>query len=117
MATVTVTASKLIRTNEASTAVTPTAFASTNTIKVPFTSKNMVIAITPSSGAGGNITVSKGDGIAGINDLVVAVTAEKTSYIQLDSSSYEQISGENKGYAILTAASGVAGTITVVNAL
>lgn len=113
MATVSVTASKLVRTNEASEAVTPATFASGDTVKVPFTDKNIIIAIT--AGATGNVVVSKGDGIAGINDLTVGLTKDKTSFIQLDSSSYEQISGTNKGYAILTPA--VAGTITAVNGL
>lgn len=113
MATVTVTQHKLLRTNEPSGALAPTAFASSDTVKIPMTDKNIVVRVTTTTA--GNVTFSKGNGIGGVADLVVAGEATKEFFIQLDSSSFEVVTGANKGYCIMTPA--VAGTISVVNAL
>lgn len=113
MATVTVNQHKLIKTNEPSASLAPTAFAASDTVKIPFTDKNIVVRITTTTT--GNVTFSKGDGIGGVSDLVVAGEATKEFFIQLDSSSFEVLTGANKGYCIMKPA--VAGTISVVNAL
>jgi hypothetical protein len=113
MATVTVAQHKLLRTNEPSGALAPTAFSAGDTVKIPMTDKNIVVRVTTTTA--GNVTFGKGEGIAGVADLVIAGEATKEFFIQLDSSSYEVLSGANKGFCIMTPA--VAGTISVVNAL
>ena len=115
MANVTVTLADILKANEASPAggVTPSTFAADDTVKVPMDDKNVVVAITAS--ATGTVTVSAGDGIGGVADLVLSVPQDKTVFVQLDSSSYEQITGDNKGYAILTPSG--AGSIVAVSTL
>ena len=113
MANVSVELNKLVRTNEASEGVTASTFASGDIVKVPMLEKNVVIVVKPS--ATGNIVVKKGTGLAGVADLTIACTSGKTIAIQLDSSAFEVINGENKGFAILAPA--IAGEIVAVNAL
>lgn len=117
MATVTLTTTKVLQPNAAYPAagVAPSTYSSGDTIKIPMDEKNVVLAITGATGAG-TLTFDAGDGIGGTNDLAIATVKDKTVFVQLDSSSFEQISGANKGYAIATAATN-GGSIVAVATL
>lgn len=121
MATVTANIAQLMRTNEA-VGAEPSTFSGGDTIKVPMDGKNVVIVFKTTAGnegaeVTGTHTVDAGNGIAGTNDLDIDVTSEENVVIQLDSSSYEQITGANTGYAVITADSTAGGEVIVLGAL
>ena len=113
MATKTITAQPLIRTNEASASAAATAFSSGDTIKAPITERGTIFAIT--GGGAGNVVIKAGNGLAGVNDMTIALKNGETIFIQVDSSAFEVVSGTDKGYVIMEPA--VAGTISVTNGI
>ena len=105
---------KLLRTNEVcANPEAPTTLTANTAVAIPATEKLVTICIIP--GATGNVTFSKGDGLAGVTDLTVSVTKDKANYIVLDTSAFMKLEGDDKGHIVMTPA--VAGTVSVINAL
>ena len=123
--TVTVPLTELLQPNTATpnAGVTPSSYAATDTVLIPMTDKGVIVAITGATGAG-TLTVAKGTGIGASNDLAISTVKDKTVFVQLDSSSYEDIEAKqadgttnpNYGYAVATA-TGNGGSIVAVSAL
>lgn len=108
---------ELVKANEASKAETPIAVTANTAFYLPAIGRTMVIGITPA--ANGTVTVTKGDGISATNDLSFAVTKDKISFIQLDTSSFEYIGAPDSDgdTAFIKLTSTAAGTCVAVNAL
>lgn len=117
MATKLSTVCELFKANEASKAETPITVTANTAFYLPAVGRTMIIGITPA--ANGTVTVTKGDGVAAMNDLVFTVTKDKICFIQLDTSSFEYI-GEadaDGDTAFIKLTSTAAGTCVAVNAL
>ena len=110
MAEVIVTKGTLLRANEVcANPVEPTPFESGDTVKIPATDKNLVIEII--AGTTGNVVFSKGTGIAGVVDLTLAVGADLSSFVELDTNAF----ADDEGNIVMVPE--VGGTISVINAL
>lgn len=83
------TVCELFKANEASVAQTPISVTASTAFYLPAIGRTMIIGITPA--ATGTVTVTKGDGVAAMNDITFAVTKDKISFIQLDTSSFEYV--------------------------
>jgi len=110
MAIVTVTQHELVKSNMLSTAAAETSFAASDTVKFPYDGKDPLIRLKATTA--GNVVFSAGNGIQGVESLTLALPATKETYIRLDAGFFENVTGENKGFVIMTPA--VAGTATVI---
>ena len=109
------TVCELISANTASAAQTPVALTANTAVYVPAIGRTMVIGITPA--ANGTVKVYKGDGLAATNDITFAVTKDKISFIQLDTSSFEILDPTNENNESIKLECSAAGTLVAVNAL
>lgn len=111
------TVCELFKANEPSTAQTPVAIAKDTAVYIPALGRTMVIGVTPA--ANGEVEVAAGDGVAAMNSITYAVTKDKISFIQLDTSSFGIIdpADENVGSIKLTLRTAATGTLVAVNAL
>ena len=111
------TVCELFKANEASEAQTPVAIAKDTAVYIPALGRTMVIGVTPA--ANGEVEVAAGDGVAAMNSITYAVTKDKISFIQLDTSSFGIIdpADENVGSIKLTLKTAATGTLVAVNAL
>lgn len=109
------TVCELFKANEASVAQTPVALTANTDVYVPAVGRATVIGITPT--ANGTVTVTKGDGIAAMNDITFAVTKDKISFICLDTSSFEIIDPDDENVGSIKLKCSAAGTLVAVNAL
>lgn len=107
------TVCELFKANEASVAQTPVALTANTAVYIPTVGRNVIIGITPA--ANGTVKVYKGEGVAAMNDFTFAVTKDKISFIELDTSSFGILEGENYGSIKLECSA--AGTLVAVNAL
>ena len=111
------TVCELFKANEPSTAQTPVALTASTAVYIPTVGRNVIIGITPA--ANGTVKVYKGDGVAAMNDITFAVTKDKISFVELDTSSFEILDPTNENYnsikVTLTAQGG--GTLVACNAL
>lgn len=107
------TVCELFKANEASEAQTPVALTANTAVYIPTVGRNVIIGITPA--AEGTVKVYKGEGVAAMNDITFAVTEDKISFIELDTSSFGILEGENFGSIKLECSA--AGTLVAVNAL
>lgn len=111
------TVCELFKANEASEAQTPVSLTSGTAVYIPAVGRTMLIGITPA--ANGTVAIEAGDGVAALNDISFAVKANKISFVQLDTSSFEILDPTNENYnsikVTLTATGG--GTLVACNAL
>ena len=107
------TVCELIAPNKVSDAQTPVALTASTPVFVPAVGRAVIIGVTPA--ANGTVKVYKGDGVASMNDITYAVTKDKIAFIQLDTSSFEVLEGDNVGSIKLECSA--AGTLVAVNAL
>lgn len=112
------TVCELFKANEPSAPQTPVSVADGGSVYIPAHGRTMIIGFTPT--ATSTVTVSAGDGVAAMNDLTFSAAANKVTFIQLDTSSFEFVDPDgaeklNLGSIKITASKG--GTIVAVNAL
>lgn len=117
------TVCELFKANEASAPQTPIAITANTAFYLPAVGRTMIIGITPA--ATGYVTVTKGNGVSAMNDITFAVTKDKISFIQLDTSAFEFIGDPTRNWgkdadgdiAYIKLTSTAAGTCVAVNAL
>lgn len=112
------TVCELFKANTPSEAQTPVSIAEGGSVYVPAKGRTMIIGITPTAAA--TITVSKGDGVAAMNDLTFSAAANKITFIQLDTSSFEFVDpdgAEKANLGSIKITSNKGGTLVAVNAL
>lgn len=109
------TVCELFKANEASKAETPVALTAATAVYIPAVGRNVIIGITPA--ANGTVKVYKGDGVAAMNDFTFAVTKDKISFIELDTSSFEIIDPDDANVGSIKLECSAAGTLVAVNAL
>ena len=66
--------------------------------------KYLVVAQNTGSSAG-IFTVKKGNGIQGVADKTISISAGKTIYLTLESGAYKHVSGEHKGRVLFAGSS------------
>ena len=101
MANVDVTINKTNRPNEATAAFEVKAAAS-DTIRIPFDGKDQQTTFIVTAESACNLTIKAGDSLQGVNDEVIAITANKYHAFSLDSGRFKNIRGENAGKVIMT---------------
>lgn len=109
------TVCELFKANEPSVAQTPVALTASTAAYIPAIGRTMVIGITPA--ANGTVKVYAGDGLAATNDITFAVTKDKVSFVQLDTSSFEILDPENENNEAIKLECSAAATLVAVNAL
>ena len=80
----------------------------TEGFKIDFNEKDNKVCLIFQNGGSGNatVTVKKGNGIQGVEDLdTYTIAAGKFACINLESGAYKNVSGEDKGYAIVVPSS------------
>ena len=82
---------------------TLTALTANTPTPVEFTDRDdkMVLVIQNTGSAATDLTVKAGNGIQGVNDLVLAVPVG-VSLIKLESGRFKNVSGENKGKIVVS---------------
>ena len=90
MASKLATINTLVAPNTASDSQTPITVSANTAFYVPVTGRSIIVGIQPTS-ANATVTVTAGDGIAGVNDLTFSAASAKMTFIQLDTSAYEYI--------------------------
>jgi hypothetical protein len=109
------TVCELFKANEPSAAQTPVALTANTAVYIPTVGRNVIIGITPA--ANGTVKVYKGDGVAAMNDITFAVTKDKISFVELDTSSFGIIDAEDENVGSIKLECSAAGTLVAVNAL
>lgn len=83
---------------------TATALDGTDGIYIEYTGKDDNIVLLLQGTASDTVTVEMGNGLQGVADLTVALTANKPCVLTLESGKYKLVSGEHKGYVHLKGA-------------
>ncbi len=79
----------------AATAVSTTAASPTY---IDFSGRNLIVfAANSSSSAAANLTIKKGDGIQGVEDLVIPIAAATEIVVRPESGAFKVVSGDNAG--------------------
>ena len=60
-----------------------------------------LLLVQNSATSEGTVTVKAGNGIQGVNDLIVTIPASSTTALVLDSGRYKNVSGPSKGKVIV----------------
>lgn len=102
MANVDVTINKTNRPNEATAAFEFKDAAANDTILIPFDGKDQQTTFIVTAAAACNLTIKAGDSLQGVNDEVIAITANKYHAFSLDSGRFKNIRGENAGKVVMT---------------
>lgn len=63
----------------------------------------MILFVNDYKGSTINVTIKRGDGVQGVEDLVFAMSEAGAYFITIDSGRFKNTSGENKGKIILEA--------------
>lgn len=127
MADVTVATQALLKTNalsSSSTAEAAKSYSEGDNIYVDVSNAKRIILAVTAGAASAVLTVKAGTGIAGTNDLTLSPTNGKVQFIELDTSSYEDIRPKlddgttNSAYGkIKLVATSKAGTMSAVSIL
>lgn len=107
MARATITPHEMGRVNEAMAAVANAALftkvdaADGAAFEMSGRDDKTLLLIQNSASSDGTVTVKAGNGIQGVNDLIVTVPQSSTTALVLDSGRYKNVSGADKGKVVV----------------
>lgn len=101
MAKVEITVAKTLKPNEISDVFEFKSAAANDEVIIPFTGKDHQTYIIATAAAACTLSVKAGNGIQGVTDRDMALTANKYKFFTLDSGYHKNITGENKGNIVI----------------
>lgn len=68
--------------------------------RIDFTGKDFKTLIMVTANAAATVTFYMGNGIGGVYDLAITLASGDSTCLTLDSSSFKNVSGDNKGFVV-----------------